>query len=292
VRRVGILVHPRWEAAQELGRQLEIFLRRHIEEVWLSTAWDEKATQLIVGTDLLVCVGGDGTVLWAARSMVPHRVPIVGVSMGRLAFLAEVQPHEAQDCLLKALQGGGRLEERWLLQATLRDTTTYGLNDVVVGRSHLGRPIDVEVALAGQSIALYRADAVIVATATGSTAYSLSAGGPILPPESRDLVITPVAPHMAASRSIVLPPDSLVSLCIRGEFPGYMSVDGQDETLLPPGQVVQVATSPYWVPFLRLSPPYRDYLLLAQRLGWNPFPGDLNRRPYMEMTEEAHHGPQ
>jgi len=290
--RVGICVHPRWRAAQELGRRLEDFLRSRVEEVWLAAAWDDAAAHLIPGSDLLVCVGGDGTVLWAARAMVPHRVPIVGVGMGRLAFLAEVGAEEAPQCLEQALRGEGRLEERWLLQAQAPDRPpAYGLNDVVVGRSRLGRPIYVEVALSGQVIALFRADAVIVATATGSTAYSLSAGGPVLPPQSRELVLTPVAPHMAIARSLVLPPGTAVRLTVRGEQEGYYSVDGQAEQPLAPGHSLEVCISPHAVPFLRLSPPERDYLLLARRLGWEPGGTDPDRGEEPRLIWEAYYGP-
>lgn len=269
MRRVGICVHPRWQAAHELGRRLQEFLQGKVEEVWLATAWDDAASRLIPGTDLLVCIGGDGTMLWAARAMVPHRIPMVGVGMGRLAFLAEVEAEEAPRRLEQALKGEGRLEDRWLLQAqTSTRPTAYGLNDVVVGRATMGRPIYVEVALDGQVVALFRADAVIVATATGSTAYSLSAGGPILPAQSRDLVLTPVAPHMALSRSLILPPNTYARLTVRGEQGAYYSIDGQQEEPLTPGEWLEVRISPYAVPFLRLSPPWRDYLVLARRLGW------------------------
>ncbi len=292
MRRIGICVHPRWRAAQEVGRRLEEFLRPRVEEVWLATAWDEAAAHLMPGTDLLVCVGGDGTLLWAARAMIPHRVPLIGVSMGRLAFLAEMEAQEAPQRLEQALRGEGRLEERWLLQAQAPGhPLAYGLNDVVVGRAHLGRPIYVEVAISGQVTALFRADALIVATATGSTAYSLSAGGPVLPPESQELVLTPVAPHMAVARSLVLPPHTMVRLTVRGEQEGYYSVDGQQEQPLAPGQSLDVCLSPYSVPFLRLSPPGRDYLLLARRLGWTPTGNDPQRGEDPRLIWEAYHGP-
>ena len=272
--RVGIFVHPRVRAAHELGRELERFLRGQVEEVWLTTAWDSRALGLIEGTHLLVCIGGDGTMLWAARAVVPHRVPIMGVSMGRLAFLAEVHPSEALESVALALRGQGRLEERAMLEARMDEKVYIGLNDVVVGRARLGRPVYVQAAIDGEMVALYRADAVIVATATGSTAYSLSAGGPVLHPEARELVLTPVSPHLAAGRSLVLHPDAVVSLTVRGEHQAFFSVDGQEDLPLPPGRSVEVRRSPHVATFLRLSPPQRDYLFLARRLGWQP--GDLD----------------
>jgi len=274
MRKVGIFVHPRFRAAHRLGRELEEYLRARVEAVWLTTAWDSQARRLIEGTGLLVCIGGDGTMLWAARAVIPHRVPIIGISMGRVAFLAEVQPAEALAAVGQALEGQGRLEERAMLQAETEGNTYHGLNDVVVGRARLGRPIYIEVAVDGHPLALHRADAVIVATATGSTAYSLSAGGPVLHPQSRELVLTPVSPHLATARSLVLHPDALVSLTVRGEHQAFFSIDGQEDLPLPVGHSLTVRRSPHVACFLRLGPPGRDYQLLARWLGWQP--GELN----------------
>ncbi|HXG42559.1 MAG TPA: NAD(+)/NADH kinase [Dehalococcoidia bacterium] len=291
--KVGIFVHPRVRAAHELGRDLERFLRQRVEEVWLTTAWDSRALGLIEGTGLLVCIGGDGTMLWAARAVVPHRVPIMGVSMGRLAFLAEVRPEEARESIAMALQGKGRLEERAMLEARMGEDVYTGLNDVVVGRARLGRPVYVQVAIDGEPVALYRADAVVVASATGSTAYSLSAGGPVLHPEARELVLTPVSPHLATGRSLVLPPDAAVSLTVRGEHQAFLSVDGQEDLPLPPGSSVEVRRSPHVAIFLRLSPPQRDYQFLARRLGWQPadLDPDLPAETVSSLVEEDVAGP-
>jgi NAD+ kinase len=277
MRKVGIFVHPRFRAAHDLGRELERFLQGQVESVWLTTAWDSRARELVHGTELLVCIGGDGTMLWAARAVIPYRVPIMGISMGRLAFLAEVQPGEAVEKLRQVLAGQGRVEERTVLQASLGGQTYYGLNDAVVGRARLGRPIYVQTHIDGEAVALYRADAVIVATATGSTAYSLSAGGPLLHPEARELVLTPVCPHLAAARSLVLHPDAVVCLTVRGEHTASFSVDGQEDLPLAPGESVEVRRSPYVACFLRLSPPQRDYLFVSHRLGWHPGNTDPDR---------------
>ncbi len=131
-------------------------------------------------------------------------------------------------------------------------------------------------------MALYRADAVIISTATGSTAYSLSAGGPLLYPEAPQLVLTPVCPHLAAARSLVLHPDAVVGLTLRGEHTASFSVDGQEDLPLAPGQSVEVRRSPHVACFLRLSPPSRDYLFLSRRLGWHPGNTDPNR-PFAEI---------
>ena len=207
--KVGIFIAARWRGANELLDSLRDVLDSQVEEVWQTSNWDDSpAQERIEGTDCIICLGGDGSMLWAARAVVPHAVPIFGVNMGRLGFLAEIGPKELMDMLPRVLAGEGRVEERAMLQAQVPawGQTFQALNDVVVGRSFAGRPVYLDVSVDGRRLAVYGSDAVIVATATGSTGYSLSAGGPILHPESRDLVLTPVAPHLAPARSLVLRP--------------------------------------------------------------------------------------
>jgi len=270
VRKVGIFVHPRWEAAADLGRQLEARLRPQVQDVWLTAAWDEAAARRQVGdSDLLVCVGGDGTMLWAARTAIPRPVPILGVNMGRLGFLTEFTPEEALEKLPAVLEGAGRLEERTMLAvATSTGESYHALNDAVVGRHTVGRPVYVEASVDGRRLAFYRADAVLVATATGSTAYSFSAGGPILYPESRDLLLTPVAPHLMSGQSLVLPPQVVIELRVDVDHEAALSVDGQEYHLLRSGDVVTVTRSPHVARFLRFSEPAQHYATLAELLGW------------------------
>jgi NAD+ kinase len=192
--------------------------------------WDDaNVTDFIPETDLLICLGGDGTMLRAARTVIPHSVPVLGVNMGRLGFLAEVMPGELLKRLPSVLDGKCRIEERTMLQAQVPSlgATYHALNDVVVGRANVSRPVYVDVAIDGSRLAVHRCDAIIVASATGSTAYSLSAGGPILHPESRDIVLTAVAPHLAAARPLVLPPETVVDLTVSADLEAVVSIDGQ-----------------------------------------------------------------
>jgi len=269
VRRVGIFVHPRWHAARELAAELRSALVGKVEEVWETSAWDDEATKKQTGgTDLLICLGGDGTMLWAARIVIPQAIPILGVNMGRLGFLAEVRPQELLERLPDILRGRGRVEERAMLQAQVAawDLTLHALNDVVVGRAAAGRPVYVDVAVDGTRLALYRCDAVIVASATGSTAYSLSAGGPILHPESREMVLTAVAPHLSAARTLVLPVDTVVELTVSADSEAVASIDGQVDRTLASTDTVSVRRSPHVARFLRLSPPSDYYARLSERL--------------------------
>jgi NAD+ kinase len=197
-------------------------------------------------------------------------VPILGVNMGRLGFLAEIRPPRLMEALDDVLAGNFRIEERTMLQAQIPSwgVTHHALNDVVVGRETLSRPVYVEVGVDGSRLAIHRCDAIIVASATGSTAYSLSAGGPILHPESRDIVLTPVAPHMAAARPLVLPPDSVVDLTVSADQDAIVSVDGQVDRSLQGGDSVSICRSQHIARFIRFSRPQEYYGLLAERLDW------------------------
>jgi NAD+ kinase len=222
------------------------------------------------GTDLLICLGGDGTLLRAARSVIPHEVPILGVNMGRLGFLAEVRAPELLDRLRDVLAGKHRIEQRAMLQATVSSwaATYHALNDVVVGRSSVGRPVYVDVAIDGTRLAVHRCDALIVASATGSTAYSLSAGGPILHPESQDIVLTPVSSHLATARPLVLPPEAELHLTVSADMPAMLSVDGQVDRTMASGESVTVSLSLHAARFVRFSTPEEQFGRLAERLDW------------------------
>jgi NAD+ kinase len=233
--------------------------------------WENQELQTdIPGTEMLICLGGDGTVLHAARTVIPHEIPILGVNLGRLGFLAEVRPAELMDCLPRLFAGDYRIEERAMLQAVIPawGATYHALNDVVVGRKTVSRPVYVEVTVNGSRLAIHRCDAVIVATATGSTAYSLSAGGPILHPQSRELIITPVSTHMAVARPIVMPPDTTIELAVTADKDAVVSIDGQIDHELDSGQSVTVCRSAHSARFVRFSDPDTYYAILSERLDW------------------------
>jgi NAD+ kinase len=272
VRKVGIFVHSHSEAAGKLAQDVSVYLKAMgVTDVWLSSDWDDSDLQRhIPGSELLICMGGDGTVLRAARSVIPHEIPILGVNMGRLGFLAEVRPSDLMDYMPRVLSGDYRLETRAMLQVTIRSqgATYYGLNDVVVGRQTVSRPVYVEVTVNGSRLAIHRCDAVIVATATGSTAYSLSAGGPILHPESQEMIITPVSTHIAAARPVVVPPDTTIELAVSADKDAVVSIDGQIDRELNSGESVDVCRSAHSARFVRFSNPDDYYALLSERLDW------------------------
>ncbi len=277
--KVGCCYHPKLphELGRRVAEELVAVARPHVAETWVAPAWDEaEVARRVPGTDLLLCIGGDGTVLRAARAVVGQQTLLLGVNMGRLGFLTELDARQAIDRLPEVLAGAGRVEERAMLHAEIagpagRDDTAArhdALNDVVIGRATLGRTVQVSVHVDGAALADYRADGVIVATTTGSTAYSLSVGGPILPPESLDILLTPLAPHLAPRNSVVLPPSAVVEAQLPPGQQATFSVDGERDLDLAAGGTVRIALGPHRARFLRLSPPSQFYERLARRLNW------------------------
>ena len=241
-RKVGLLYHPHEAEARTLAESLRAGMP--IAEGWLAETGDETARRHLPDTDLLVCIGGDGTTLWAARMAAPFACHIVSVNMGRLGFLSAFSPQDAAVGLERIVGGEGTIEQRAMvecrpLSATGEEGIEVGLNDVVVARDAPGRPIYVSVAVDGQHLATVRADGMIVATATGSTAYNLSAGGPIMLPTAQNLLLTPVAPHLSRMRPFVLPPDAVIDLTVQSEYRAVVSVDGQIARVLESGDTVR-----------------------------------------------------
>jgi NAD+ kinase len=275
MKKLGIAYHPKSDAAHRCAEEIRARVGSRVEDVWVASAWDDGAREEhIIGTELLVCCGGDGTVLRAARAVVPHPVTLLGVNLGRIGFLTEITPPGLFERLDDVLDGAGRVETRAMIETeTTRggrepEDCSHALNDVVVGRAAIGRTVQFSVRSDGTLIGGYRADGVIIATATGSTAYSLSVGGPILHPESREIIVTPVAPHLAPANSIVLPAGSRVEVEIAAGQRAIVSVDGQPDIDLAGGDIVRVRTSPHAARFLRLGPAGEFFTRVGRRLNW------------------------
>ncbi|MCH7811175.1 MAG: NAD(+)/NADH kinase [Chloroflexi bacterium] len=287
MKKIGCYYHPK--LPDEFGRRLatELLAATGVSDTWTASAWDDDAARdCVPGTDLLICIGGDGTVLRAARAVVPHNTLLLGVNLGRLGFLTELDARSAVERMPEIVAGAGRIEERAMLHAEViaaaggdggqTPARQDALNDVVIGRATLGRTVQVAVSVDGEPMAEYRADGIIVATATGSTAYSLSTGGPVLPPESREILLTPLAPHLAPRNSVILPPSTTVEVQLAARQQATFSVDGERDLDLQGGDTVRVLLGPHRARFLRLSSPARFYQRLARRLNWLP---DSDRRP-------------
>jgi NAD+ kinase len=221
---------------------------------------------------LLLSIGGDGTILRAARASVPWSVPIVGINLGRLGFMTEFSAEEALDRLPAFLAGDGWIDERTMLQAEPTRSSKepsppfHALNDIVVGRGAICRVIRVEVTIDGAPLSTYKADGVILSTATGSTAYSLAAGGPILYPQAKEILLNPISPHPVYANPLLLPPAAVVELMVQTDHQAMLSIDGQIDLALESGDSVRVRLSPYTARFLRAQPPTFFYSSLMQRL--------------------------
>lgn len=266
---IAILHHPQNEGAVQFTRQMAEGFRSEGIDVRVSDVWHADAVTAVAGVGLIVCVGGDGSVLRGARLAMAEGAPILGVNMGRLGFLTDIGPEEVQQHLHDIHRQSWRLEERVMVAAVVegeRNGEHHGLNDVVVSRRAAGRPIYVELVIDGASMAVYRCDGMIIATPTGSTGYSLAAGGPILAPTEHHLVVTPVSAHLALSRSLVLQPDSEVLLRVSSDHGAVLSIDGQDDIPIESGTTVRAKISKHRTRFVRFRPPSSFYAELAQKL--------------------------
>ncbi len=246
---------------------------------WVSSAGELGAMRhVLANTRLIVVAGGDGTILRIVRIIAEFGTPLVGINMGRIGFMAELYPDEAiaalPDYLSPDTCGGMRVEERMMLEAsvlrhgeTSPHLTLHALNDVVVGRGGIAHLLDIDAVIDGVSLTSYRADAVIVSTATGSTGYNLSAAGPIMYPETKAMLIQPVAAHTGLRSGLILPHYAELELRASDDHEAALSVDGFADAKLAPDDRVFIRRSPYVTRFLRRHAPSTFYAALTRRLG-------------------------
>ena len=267
MKRIGILYHPLRQKARDLSEKLEQFLSSKGVSSWrCSTRDEDEARSQMAGTELILSIGGDGTILRVARIVASLSVPILGINLGRLGFITGMDGDEVMSHLPGLLKGKGWVEERAMLEAQVADRSFHALNDVVL-HSVAVRLVNIEAKIDGTTITTYRADGLIVATATGSTSYSLASGGPILHPQSREIVLQPVSCHLGLSHALVLPPQSVVDLKVARGEKVILSIDGQVELPLSDGQTARVRLSPHTARFLRIHEPTYFYSSLWQKLG-------------------------
>lgn len=228
--------------------------------------------------DVLIALGGDGTMLRAGHLCAPYKVPILGINLGGLGFLIEIQREGWKEALTKLLEGKFWLETRMMLHTThLRGDDKLGtwdvLNECVIGRGEMVRPVRLTAVLDGHLLTTYVADALIVSTPTGSTAYALAAGGPILPPELRNILLVPVAPHLSVDRAIVLHEGSEVRITVRTDHQASLSMDGQEPVQMQDQDAIIVRASEDVVHFVRFQEPDYFYRNLTSRMNQNPSAG-------------------
>ncbi len=256
-----------------VAETLEV-IRRFLEGRGLEIRMGQGMQEVPEGCDLAVVVGGDGSMLGAARALVQGGVPVLGVNLGRIGFLADTLPGRVEADLAEILKGNYIVEERFLLDAELsRSGSPVGvgdaLNDVVVSSGTSARMVEMELYIDDTFIYSQRADGLIVATPTGSTAYSLSAGGPIIHPTLNAMVLVPMFPHTLSSRPLMADGDSTVRIVIAAHNTLYPQItcDGQIELTALPGDEVQIRKKPR--PLLLLHSRHHDfYAACRDKLGW------------------------
>jgi NAD+ kinase len=279
---VAVLHHPRIPESHALATELAASLEAHGAEGRILNAWEERGqlARRLDGLSFAIVLGGDGTVLRIAGLLAERAVPVIGVNFGRLGFLAQVAPEAALDTIPRLLAGEATVEARMMLRACCDPayhldgdvgpdhTAPFdAVNDVFVGRGRVAHAVRIEVAVNDSPLIHFAADGMIVATPTGSTAYSLSAGGPVVAPQMDAIILTPVVPHPVPFRTLVLPPDSVIDVTVHTEEEGICSIDGQRHVGLRHGTTVRVQAAPHAARFLRLGSPVQFYQTLVERLS-------------------------
>lgn len=277
-RRVVAVAHPRIPDAVTEAAAISAYFIEHGMESDHGTLDDASLRKRVRdgAFDLLVAVGGDGTMLRVSHLCAPSNVPILGINMGRLGFLIQFERDEWRSAMEQLLNGEYWIENRMMIRAEHRRAgealgNWHALNEAVVTRASV-RPVRLSGSVDGMQLANYVADGLIAATPTGSTAYALAVGGPILPPELRNILLVPIAPHLSVDRAVVLSEGTSVSITLLGGD-AVLSVDGQIPVGLAEGDVVDVRAGDYSARFVRFGDPGYFYRNLIAHMNQNPSAG-------------------
>ena len=278
LKRFAIACNPNVEGSFQVAEQISAFLlAHHAEHAECASIYEEQMHNRIAQGkyDVLIALGGDGTILRAVHACAPHNIPIVGINLGTFGFLIELQQEEWTAYLHKLVEGDYRLEERMMLHAEhFRGQQLLAsaevVNEVVVCRGQFVRPVRLHAEVDGFAVASYHADGLIAATATGSTAYALAAGGAIMPPELRNILLIPVAAHLSSDRAIILSVGACVTIRVETSHQAVLSMDGHDPLSMESGDFVQVSASAINARFIRFHDAGFFYRNLNRYMGQNP----------------------
>ncbi len=281
LRRIAIAAHPQIPEAIGEAARIADFISQHVSHVSYGSISDETLRQQVKDGefDALIALGGDGTMLRAGHLCGPSNVPILGINLGRFGFLIEIQQNQWQQILPRILDGDYWIERRMMLStAQYRDGQILGqwdvVNEAVVSRGNIVRPVHLVASVDGRLLTTYVADGLIASTPTGSTAYALAVGGPILPPELRTILLVPIAPHLSIDRAILLAEGASVSIVVHTTHQAVLSIDGQSPIELVDGDSVQVNASQYTLSFIRYQDPGYFYRNLTPHMNQNPSTGN------------------
>ncbi len=278
---VGILTKPKLPEDKSTLHDVVTWLRARSIDVILDTTSASllgeqggyQKTQLASKADVLLVLGGDGTMLNAARLAEERSIPILGVNMGGLGFLTEVRLENLYPSLERVFANDFVLDERLMLRTHIHrqgETATQGvvLNDVVISKGTLARMIELKIAIQGRFVTNLRGDGLIVSSPTGSTAYSLSAGGPIIDPAVQSLILTPICPHTLTHRPLIVPGNVEIEVTLTSKDDGAMAtLDGQVGVAITQGDTVVIQTSEHRTRLIRF-PESNYYDVLREKLKW------------------------
>ena len=274
-KRPVVTAYPRMPEAIVEAEAMALYLQGKGIDAPFGSLYDEELRKRVKKHefDLLIMAGGDGSVLRAGHLCAPLGVPILGVNLGRLGFLLQIERDEWREYFDKLLNGEAWIENRMMLHAEhVRAGDTLGewnaLNEVVVGRGQTLRPVRLSASVDGRLLTSYVADGLIASTATGSTAYALAAGGPSLPPELRNILIVPIAPHLSVDRAVVLSEGANVSITVKGDNT-VLSIDGQPSITLMDGDHVDIYAAEVTTQFIRFGDPGYFYRNLTAHMNEN-----------------------
>ncbi len=270
LRHVGLVYNGRVAVAEQMGCEIATWLDARGVTVWMCEL--AAIPQCAESCDLVIVLGGDGSILRATRHTATTGTPLLGVNLGRVGFLTEAPPDAWREVLQRAVDGAGWIETRAMLRVSLLRAGDViavddALNDAVVSRGALARTVHLQISVDDAPLTRYVADGLILATATGSTAYAYAAGGPILPPWLDNIVVIPIAPHLSLDRPLVLDARATVTVEVLTEKPGMLTVDGRMEGELHSGDIVRAELSPLHARFLRLRQRGDFYRTLVPRLS-------------------------
>lgn len=276
-----VVAHPELAEAIKQAGEITSYLQKQGIAAACGLLTDQEIREEICkkNIDLFVALGGDGTMLRAGNICAPCNIPILGINMGKFGFLAEIRNEEWREVFPRLLEGDFWIEHRMMLRAEhWREDQLLGnwevLNEVVVSRGHSVRPVHLLTYVDGRYLTTYVADALIASTATGSTAYALAAGGPILPPELRNILLVAVAPHLSIDRAIVLAEGSAVTITVQTTHQAVMSPDGLGPIEMISGDRIHTFAAEHSVQFLRFQYPGYFYRNLTPHMSQNPSAGN------------------
>jgi NAD+ kinase len=270
IRRIGFAYNPTNEAAVELSARASGWCQVRGIADWQAQAGDiERLRAELPTTDAVVVLGGDGTFLRAARAVAEIDVPLLGLNLGKVGFLSKAEAGDLETVLQHLVDGAYTIDERMVLEGRVlrggrmgEDERHIALNDIVVARGSLARVCRLDVSIDGTHLATFIADGLVVSSPTGSTGYSFSAGGPILDPVSRNLVVTPIAAYLSAIRSVVVSPRQVVRCRVVDAHEALVSVDGREDLPIAVGDTVEVRAVERPIRLIepKGSPPFWDLL--------------------------------